>query len=138
MVFLHRAYVNVTLATDVIVISHDVKRALLESKISGGIAQVFIPYGTAAVTILENDPSLFQEYKNWVESQIPATQDQRPKRRSGTGRNYAHLRAGCVGQSVQIPVYESKLQMSPWQEVVFFDFDDIISRKEIYIVLTGD
>lgn len=133
-----RGYVNVTANIDTSVISHDVKRMVTEANLPMGFVQVFVPTGTTAVALLENDPKLYEDFKKWVETQVPATQDKRPERRSGTGRNYAHLRAQLVGHTVQIPIAEGKLQLGPWQEVVFFDFDDKVGRREYYILVSGE
>lgn len=128
-----RCYANVTAQIDTLIVSHDVKKVFAEANVESGLLQVFLPIGTAGVAILENDPKIYEDYKKWVESQVPATNEGRPDRRSGSGRNYAHLRAQLVGHSVQIPIAERKLQMSPWQEVIVFDFDDKIGRREFFI-----
>ncbi len=133
-----KAYASVTAKTDVLPVSFDVKRVVSEANLPFGFAQVFVPVGTAGVTLLENDPKIYEEYKNWIEAQIPASQDKRPDRRSGSGRNYAHLRAQLVGHSLILPIAEGKLQMSPWQEVVLFDFDDKIGRREFFILVSGE
>jgi secondary thiamine-phosphate synthase enzyme len=138
MIFLRNYYINTTAKTDILVITHDVKRAVRESEIPSGTLTVFVPGATAGLAILEGDPKIYEEYKNWVESQIPVKGGPRPNRRSGTGRNEAHLRAALVGISVVIPVLESKLMLGPWQEVVLYDFDDKIGRREITIQLVGE
>lgn len=138
MAIFRRGYVNATAQTDAVVISHDVKRAVIEANLPFGVVVVFTPTATTGVTVLENDSKIYEDYKKWVESQIPATPEKRPERRSGSGRNYAHLRAQLVGHSVQIPLAEGKLQMGPWQEVVFFDFDDKATRREFFILVLGE
>lgn len=133
-----KAYVNVSASTDAIVITPDVKRTLQEANLNIGIIEVFSPNTTSAIAILENDPKVFEDYKKWIESQVPASNEKRPERRSGTGRNFAHLRAQCLNTSITIPVADSKLQLGSWQEIVFFDFDDKIARREYFILATGE
>lgn len=138
MAVFRKAYVNVTAQTDIIVVSHEVKKAVADAALAFGIAQVFSPVGTIGIAILENDPKIYEDYKKLIEAQIPATQEKRPDRRSFTGRNYSHLRAQMVGHSVQIPIAENKLQLGAWQEVVLFDFDDRICRREFFVLVTGE
>lgn len=138
MIFLRNYYVNSTAKTDIHLITHDVKRAVRESEIPNGILTVLIPGATAGVAILENEPKIYEEYKNWVEAQIPASGGARPVRRSGSGRNEAHLRAALVGVSLVVPVLEGKLALGAWQEVILFDFDDKIGRREITIQILGE
>ncbi len=138
MAIFKKGYINTTAQIDAVVVSHDVKRAVSEANLPQGLVTVFVPAGSAGVAILENDPKIQEEYKKWVELQVPATAEKRPDRRSGTGRTFAHLRAKLVGVSVHVPLAEGKLQMSPWQEIVLFDFDDKVGRREFFISVMGE
>lgn len=138
MAIFRKGYANTTANIDTIVITHDVKRAVTEANVPHGIAHVFVPAGSAGVGLFENDPKIYEDYKKWIETQVPATQEKRPERRSGSGRNFAHLRAKLVGNSVQIPIAENKMQMGAWQEVILFDFDDKIGRREYFILVFGE
>jgi secondary thiamine-phosphate synthase enzyme len=137
MSLLKKTYVNVTAGIDILVISHDIKRVASEAEAASGLLTVFSPAGTTGITLFENDPKIFEDYRKWVEEQIPVVEGPRPSRRSGTGKNFAHLRAKLVGYSVTIPIDEGKLQMGAWQEVVLFDFDDKVGRKEFFISVIG-
>lgn len=139
MIFLRNYYVNTTVKTDVLLITHDVKRAVRESGVPSGLVTVLIPGATAGLALLENDPKIHEELKKWVETQIPAETGPRPNRRSGTGRNDAHLRAALIGLSLSIPLQDGKLMLGAWQEVVLFDFDDSkVGRREITIQVMGE
>ena len=131
--FLRNYYVNSTAKTDIHLITHDVKRALRESGVQNGTVVVLIPGGSAGVTLLEEDPKIHEALKEWLEAQFPTTEGARPSRRSGSGRNSAHLRAALVGVQLCIPVQNGKLMSGLWQEVVLFDFDDKMGRREITI-----
>lgn len=138
MIFLKNYYVNTTGKTDIRLITHDVKRAVQESGIDNGSVTVLIPGGTAGITLLEGEGDIHQALKEWVESQIPETEGIRPNRRSGSGKNSAHLRAALVGQNLVFPLQDGKIMISPWQEVVLFDFDDKTGRREITIQVIGE
>ncbi len=133
-----KGYVNVSSETDSIVITPDIKKLAAECNLSFGFIQVFVPNATSGITILENDPKIYEELKKRLEKQVPPSTEKRPERRSGTGKNEAHLRAQLIGHSVLIPFAEGKLQIGPWQEVVFFDFDDKVSRREFFILASGE
>lgn len=139
MIFLRNYYVNTTGKTDVLLLTHDVKRSVRESGIPSGVVTVLVPGGTAAVVLLENDPKIHEDLKKWVEAQVPADTGPRPNRRSGSGRNDAHLRAALLGVSVGIPLMDGKLMLGAWQEVVLYDFDDSkVGRREITIQIVGE
>lgn len=133
-----KSYVNVTNHIDSLVITHDVKRVVSEANIQNGLIVIFIPNATSAVTVLENDPKIFDDLKKWIETEIPSTSEKRPERRSGTGGNFAHLRAQCFAQSLSVPIAEGKLQLGNWQEVVFLDFDDKVTRREYFMTVLGE
>lgn len=138
MMFLRNYYVNSTAKTDIHLITHDVKRAIRESEIQNGTLTLLIPGATAGVALLEEDPKIHEAYKEWVESQIPDSEGSRPNRRSGTGKASAHLRAALIGLSLTLPVQDGKLMTGSWQEIVLYDFEDKIGRREITIQILGD
>jgi secondary thiamine-phosphate synthase enzyme len=138
MIFLRNYYVNTTGKTDVLNITHDVKRALRESGIANGSVTILIPGATAGVALLEGDPKIQAAYRDWVETQVPASEGIRPNRRSGTGKDSAHLRAAIVGLNMVLPVQGGKLMIGPWQEVTLLDFEDKAGRREITIQVAGD
>lgn len=138
MSFLRNYYVNSTAKTDIHLITHDVKRALREAGAQEGTVIILIPGGGAGVTLMEEDPKIHEAYRDWIEAQIPQTEGARPNRRSGSGRVSAHLRAALVGLQLAIPVQDGRLMSGNWQEVVLFDFDDKVGRREITIqVISG-
>jgi secondary thiamine-phosphate synthase enzyme len=139
VIFLRNYYVTTTQKTDILVISHDVKRAVRESGIQSGAVHIIVPGATAGVTLLENDPKIYEGLKNWVETQVPASGGSRPTRRSGSGRDDAHLRAALIGPTLTLPLQDGKLMVGPWQEVVLFDFDDSkIGRREFTVQVMGE
>ena len=131
--YLLNTYFNTTVQIDIFNATHDVKRALRESKVENGLLTVFIPGATAGLAILENDPSIHLELKKLLESIIPSSKTPRPSRKSGTGSNETHLRASFLSKSIVIPIKDGKLFLGPWQEVIAYDFDDKVARREIMI-----
>lgn len=138
MIFLRNYYVNTTAKTDILLITHDVKRALRESGITNGSLTILVPGGTAGVTLLEEDKKIHEEFRNMIENQVPGSEGPRPNRRSGSGRNSAHLRAALVGLNLVLPVQDGKLMIGHWQEVVLYDFEDRPGRREFSIQASGE
>ena len=138
MGILRKCYINAGAGIDCLPITFEVKKAVADAGLSFGSVQVFSASATTAVTVLENDVKVHEEYKAFIEKCVPAVEEKRPDRRSGTGRNFAHVRAALCGNSLSIPVAESKLMLGAWQEVVVIDFDDKVCRREIIIVVSGE
>ncbi|MBI4411181.1 MAG: YjbQ family protein [Deltaproteobacteria bacterium] len=138
MVYVLNAYLNATKGTDILNATVDVKRALRESQVVNGMVTVFLPGGTAGVVILENDAAIQKEYRELIASFVSDPKAPRPARRSGSGHNEGHLRAAFLSRSVAIPVKDGKLLLGPWQEVLVFDFDDKVGRREVCIHVMGE
>lgn len=138
MPFSRKAYFNTSSKTDAVLVSHDVKRALQESQVSFGLIHLQLPLSTAAFCLLENDPTIIQGYKEFIEKQIPEIQGPRPSRKSGTGHIHAHLRAQFLQSNICLAVANAQLQIGPWQDIFVFDFDDKIGRKEFLIHVLGE
>jgi len=137
--YLHKAYLNTTTEVDILDATHDVKRAFRDSLVLNGLLTVYLPGTVAGVVILENDPSLRKKFKEFILSLVPSSLDgARPVRKSGTGRDAGHLQASLLHTSLSIPIKEGRLFLGPWQEVIVFDFDDKIGRREILITVMGD
>lgn len=139
MVFLHKAYFNSTREVNTFNLTLDVARALRESKVVDGIITVMLPSGGAGVVILENDPAIRTAFLETLDGFVPPLDSEvRPQRRSGTGGSRVHVLGALVGNSVSIPVKEGRLLMESWQEVIVFDFDDKVGRREVIVHVLGD
>jgi secondary thiamine-phosphate synthase enzyme len=132
------AYLSSTSSIDILDATHDVKRALRESGILNGLLTVFVPGNTAGVVILENESSLKAQLKEMLISFAPDSGGSRPVRRSGSGKDEAHLRSALLAKSVGIPIKDGKLLMGAWQEVIVYDFDDKLGRRDVIMHVMGD
>lgn len=120
-------------------LSHDVKRAVADSKTVSGLAHVLSTQGTTGLMILENDPALHKSAFDHMAQQFPdePTNAKPVSRRSFTGANCYHLRASVAGLSVVVPFESGKLLMSPFHEIVVFDFEPKAGRREFIISVLG-
>jgi secondary thiamine-phosphate synthase enzyme len=136
--FLRNYYIPSTAKVDFRVITNEVRQAIRESALQNGVLTILLPGATAGVTLLEGDSKIHEAYLQWIQAQIPESEGPRPTRRSGSGRDSAHLRAALVGAQLTLPLQDGKLMSGPWQEVVLFDFDDKVGRREITIQILGE
>ena len=136
--FLRNYYVPSAAKPESRPITNEVKQAVRESGVQNGILTIVIPGAAAGVVLLESDPKIHEEYLHWVLAQVPESPGERPNRRSGSGRNSAHLRGGLVGAQLTLPLASGKLVCGNWQDVVLLDFDDKVGRREITIQILGE
>lgn len=84
------------------------------------LCTVYCPHTTAAITINENaDPDVQTDLLYALKKTYP----DRPEFRHCEGNSAAHLKASCIGSSVQVPVQRDALLLGIWQGIYFCEFD---------------
>jgi secondary thiamine-phosphate synthase enzyme len=98
-----------------------------------GIATVFVPHTTAAVTINENaDADVQADILAWLGRAVPLD----PTFRHAEGNSDAHIKAMLVGATVQVPVYAGRLDLGTWQAIYFCEFDGPRQRQVVVTLTT--
>lgn len=115
-------------------ITHEVIRAIAASGIATGVCTVFVPHTTAAVTINEAaDPDVARDIVAFLGELVP----QAWRFRHGEGNSDAHVKAGLLGASTQIPVHEGRLALGTWQGIFLAEFDGPRSRQ-VEVMILGE
>jgi secondary thiamine-phosphate synthase enzyme len=118
---------------DAVDITHRVARVLHASGVDHGVASVFVPGSTAAITTMEHEPGGINDLREALERLVPAEGDYEHNRLNHDTNSHAHIRAAIVGPSETIPIEAGRLLLGTWQKVVLLDFDDR-PRDRIVIV----
>jgi secondary thiamine-phosphate synthase enzyme len=109
-------------------------RSVVESAgIASGLASVFVPGATAAVTTMEYEPGGIQDLQRALERLVPREGHYEHNRLNGDTNAHAHLRAALVGPSVSVPVRDGRLELGTWQQIVLLDFDDRPRRRAVVV-----
>ncbi|RJP59276.1 MAG: YjbQ family protein [Deltaproteobacteria bacterium] len=112
--------------TEMLDITHQIQKAVTDSKVRNGICCIFVPHTTAAVTINENaDPNVPKDILIKLENLIPPDD----RYRHTEGNSDAHIKTSLVGSSETIIVEDGKLVLGTWQSVFFCEFDGPRNRK---------
>ena len=121
--------VKTTAHSQLVDITREVQTRVTQSGIKDGIATVFIPHTTAAVTINENaDPTVQTDILQQLEKMVPWDQ---PFYRHSEGNSSAHLKASMMGFSEQILIQNGRLVLGTWQGIYFCEFDGPRQRQAI-------
>ncbi len=103
-----------------------VRQAVTESGVQSGIAVVFCPHTTAAITINENaDPDVKTDLLYALEETFP----NRPQFRHAEGNSDAHMKSSCVGASETVIIDDNELLLGTWQGIYFAEFDGPRTRN---------
>ena len=107
-------------------ITWDVQKIIEKSGIGEGVALLFVPHTTAAVTINENaDPDVATDLIYGLNKLIPL----RDNYRHTEGNSAAHLKSSLIGASEQIIIRDGKMLLGTWQGIFFCEFDGPRTRK---------
>lgn len=118
--------VTTTARNQMVNIDCDVARAVQESGILNGVATVFCPHTTAAITINENaDPDVCRDWLENLSRLVPANQ---PYYRHAEGNSDSHVKSSLVGTAVQVIVADGDPVLGTWQSIYFCEFDGPRSR----------
>lgn len=122
-----REYLNIT---------DKVASALKKSGISEGMALVSAMHITAGVYVNDAESGLIADIDEWLEKIAPGGRDYR-HHRTGEDNGDAHLKNLLVGHQVLLPVTEGRLDLGPWQQVYYAEFDGQ-RKKRIIIKIIGE
>jgi secondary thiamine-phosphate synthase enzyme len=107
-------------------IGAQVRQAICELGVDTGIALVFTPHTSAALTINENaDPDVVRDLLRRLEELAPAGGDDL----HAEGNSDAHLKSSLVGTSVQLIIQGGQPLLGTWQGIWFCEFDGPRRRK---------
>jgi len=123
----HREYLNIT---------HDVEEALRESGIQEGMILVSAMHITAAVYVNDAESGLIQDIDDWLEQLAPFKPDYR-HHRTGETNGDSHLKSLLMHHEVIVPVTDGKLDLGPWQQIYYAEFDGQ-RRKRLIIKVMGE
>ena len=118
---------------DIIDITYDVERIVRKSGVKSGTATVFIPGATGAITTIEYEPNLLQDFKDLLEELIPSSKHYR---HPINGRS--HLRASLIGPSVTVPISNGNLILGTWQQIVFLELDTRPRSRTVVVQIVGE
>ncbi len=122
---------------DLVDVTAAVRAAVRKAGVRSGVAVVYVPHTTAAVTIQENaDPDVRSDLLLALENAVPAS-PARGAYRHAEGNSDAHVKASLVGSSATLLVKDGDLLLGTWQGVFLCEFDGPRERTVAVKVLPG-
>jgi secondary thiamine-phosphate synthase enzyme len=122
-----RAYINITT---------EVEAAARKSGIREGMVLVSAMHITAAVYVNDAEDGLIEDIDEWLEKLAPFREDYR-HHRTGEDNGDAHLKSLLIHHEVIVPVTDGRLDLGPWQQVYYAEFDGQ-RRKRLIIKVMGE
>jgi secondary thiamine-phosphate synthase enzyme len=117
---------------DVVDITPGVADAVRDAT-SAGIAAVFVPGATAAVTTIEHEPGNVFDLRQLLDRLVPRDAEWEHNRLNHDTNAHAHIRAAIVGPSETVPFEAGRLMLGTWQQIVLVDFDDRPRERTVLV-----
>ncbi len=113
-----------------------VEEQLAKSGVKEGLCLVSAMHITAAVYVNDNESGLFQDIEEWLQKLAPEGPDYN-HHRTGEVNGDAHLKNLLIHNQTVLPVTDGKLDLGPWQEVFYAEFDGR-RKKRMIVKIIGE
>jgi len=123
---------------DIIDINSQVLSIVKRSLIANGLVTIFCPGSTGSITTIEYESGVLQDLKDALERIAPSDITYEHNERWGDGNGFSHVRAALMKPSLTVPLFNGKLTLGTWQQIVFIDFDNRGRHRDIIVQIIGD
>jgi secondary thiamine-phosphate synthase enzyme len=134
--FTEYLWFNTTRPQEFINITQELVNLLSESKIQEGLMLVSAMHITAAVYINDDESGLIEDIQEWLQKLAPQGPDYK-HHQTGEVNGHAHLRNLIIHHQVIIPVTKGLLDLGPWQQVFYAEFDGR-RKKRVVVKILGE
>ena len=121
---------------ELIRITEDVQAAVDEAGISDGMVLVSAMHITSGVYVNDWEDGLIEDFQVWLEKLAPAGLPYR-HHRTGEDNADAHLKRTIMGHQVLVPITGGKLDLGPWEQVFYAEFDGQ-RKKRVVVKVMGE
>jgi secondary thiamine-phosphate synthase enzyme len=123
---------------DMIDITGEVARAVKRSGLRSGVATLFVPGSTGALTTIEYEPGLLEDFPQMLERIAPRNIPYEHEKRWHDGNGHSHVRASLLGPSLSVPFTNGELILGTWQQIVFVELDVRPRHRRLVVQLVGE
>lgn len=119
-------------------ITNQISQAVVDSGIDSGVATLFTPSATSALTTIEFESGCISDLQRLFDEIVDPQRHYAHNARWGDGNGHSHVRAALLGPSFTVPFVNRRLTLGTWQQIIFVDFDNRQRQREIVLQLMGD
>lgn len=136
MVHTDYLWFNTRAPQEFIRITDEVARIVAASGVTEGMVLVSAMHITAAVYVNDWEDGLIHDFQEWLEKLAPAGLPYR-HHQTGEDNGDAHLKRTLMGHQVIIPVTAGALDLGPWEQVFYAEFDGR-RKKRVVVKVMGE
>jgi len=117
-------------------ITDEVASVVKKSGVKEGMVLVSAMHITAAVYVNDWESGLIDDFQVWLEKLAPTGLDYK-HHQTGEDNADAHLKRTLMGHQVVLPITSGKLDLGPWEQVFYAEFDGQ-RKKRVVIKVMGE
>lgn len=123
---------------DIIDLTNKIEGAVEKSGLIKGIVTIFVPGSTGALTTIEYEPGLLQDFPAALERIAGRDISYEHEKRWHDGNGHSHVRASLLGPSLTVPFNDSKLILGTWQQIIFVELDVRSRARNLVVQIIGE
>ncbi len=135
-VFTDYLWFNTRQRREMVRITDQVAEIVKRSQVKEGMALVSAMHITAGVYVNDWEEGLIEDFGEWLEKLAPAGRDYRHNQ-TGEDNADAHLKRTIMGHQVILPITGGKLDLGPWEQVFYAEFDGQ-RKKRVIVKVMGE
>ncbi len=135
-VFTDYLWFNTPKRREMVRITDQVADIVNRSQVREGMALVSAMHITAGVYVNDWEEGLIEDFGVWLEKLAPAGLDYR-HHQTGEDNADAHLKRTIMGHQVMLPITGGKLDLGPWEQVFYAEFDGQ-RKKRVVVKVMGE
>jgi secondary thiamine-phosphate synthase enzyme len=116
-------------------ITDDVAALVRKSGVQEGMVLVSAMHITSGVYVNDWEDGLIEDFQVWLEKLAPSGLPYE-HHRTGEDNADAHLKRTIMGHQVMLPITGGKLDLGPWEQVFYAEFDGQ-RRKRVVVKVMG-
>jgi secondary thiamine-phosphate synthase enzyme len=116
-------------------ITDDVRSVVSESGKDEGAVLVFTRGSTGAVTTIEYEPGLQQDFPRIMEKIAPRDEYYAHHETWHDDNGSSHIKASIITPSLIVPFKNKRLLLGTWQQIVVINFDTSPRKRDVIIAV---
>jgi secondary thiamine-phosphate synthase enzyme len=133
-------YVSIETKADggMVDVTGEVRSRVCESGLTRGIAVVFCPGSTGALSTVEYEPGLVKDVPAALERLAPGRMTYAHHETWHDDNGAGHVKATIIGPSITIPFEDKTLTLGQWQQIVFIECDTKDRQRRLIVQMIGE
>ncbi|HOC18802.1 MAG TPA: secondary thiamine-phosphate synthase enzyme YjbQ [Vicinamibacterales bacterium] len=128
-------FFNTSQRREMVRITDEIAEIVRKSGVADGMVLVSAMHITAGVYVNDWEEGLIEDFGEWLEKLAPSGRDYK-HHRTGEDNGDAHLKRTIMGHQVILPITNGRLDLGPWEQVFYAEFDGR-RRKRVVVKVMG-